>query len=156
VLVEAVEAQQSLASARSLELHLQIPPHLPEVWADRHRLSQCLENLIGNALKFTGAGGVITISARPRDGEVVFSVRDTGVGIASDHLPRLFDPFWQASHGQHHGAGLGLPIVKGIIEAHGGQIWVNSTLGEGSEFCFTLPQLCQAEASPPSEHARPS
>jgi PAS domain S-box-containing protein len=148
VLADAVDAQKLHAGSLRVELRLELPPHLPDVRADRDRLHQVFENLIGNALKFTRAGGAITVGATACDGGVVFSVRDTGTGIPPDHLPHLFDRFWQARRGDRHGAGLGLPIVKGIIEAHGGRIWVKSTVGEGSVFSFTLPLAEAANARP--------
>ena len=107
-----------------------------------------LENLVGNAIKFTPAEGRITVGAAPREGEVLFWVADTGSGISPDGLPHVFDRFWQARKGAHHGAGLGLPITRGIIEAHGGRIWVESTLGRGTVFFFTVPQAPGAEARP--------
>jgi len=112
---------------------------LPELWADRDRLLQVFENLIGNAIKFTEAGGSITVGAAPREEEVLFWVADTGVGMAADDLPHVFERLWQASGGGRAGAGLGLPIAKGIVEAHGGRIWVDSALGAGSTFFFTVP-----------------
>jgi signal transduction histidine kinase len=137
--VSAVEAQKLLASSASVELRIDVAPDLPEVWADRDRLVQVFENLIGNAVKLTKAGGSVTVGAAPRDGEVLFWVADTGVGIAAENLPHVFDRFWQAQKSGRRGAGLGLAIVKGIVEAHGGRIWVESTLGRGSTFFFTVP-----------------
>jgi signal transduction histidine kinase len=99
------------------------------------------ENLVGNAIKFTKPGGRITLGARAGAGEVLFSVADTGCGIESDQLPRVFDRFWQAPEAKRKGAGLGLPIVKGIVEAHGGRIWVQSSPGQGSTFFFTVPTV---------------
>jgi len=115
--------------------------------SDRERLLQVFENLIGNALKFTEPGGRITVGAAPRAGEVVFWVEDTGAGIASDQLPHLFDRFWQAHKTGRRGAGLGLPIVKGIVEAHGGRISVKSAPGRGSRFVFTIP-VCRGHQPP--------
>jgi len=100
---------------------------------------QVFENLIGNAAKFTGADGRITIGARPRETDVLFWVADTGRGISADDLPHVFDRFWQARKAERRGAGLGLPIVKGIVEAHRGHLWVESTLGLGTTFYFTVP-----------------
>lgn len=85
------------------------------------------------------------IGAAPRDDETLFWVADTGSGIAADDVPHLFDRFWQARKADRRGAGLGLPIVKGIVEAHGGRIWVESTPGCGSTFSFTLPTMPRAE-----------
>ena len=112
---------------------------LPEVWGEHDRLLQVFENLIGNAIKFSTAGGLITVGAASRDQEVLFWVADTGPGIAPGSLPHVFDRFWQATKGDRRGAGLGLPIAKGIVEAHGGHLWVESTLGRGSIFFFSLP-----------------
>jgi signal transduction histidine kinase len=104
------------------------------------------ENLIGNAIKFTNAGGRITVGAGSREHEVVFWVADTGCGIATESLPRVFDRFWQADRAGHHGAGLGLPIAKGIVDAHRGRIWVESTLGLGSVFFVAIPLALPARA----------
>jgi signal transduction histidine kinase len=116
-------------------------------------LLQILENLVGNAIKFTGAGGVIRIGAARRDADVLFWVSDTGAGIADANLPHVFDRFWQVSKGGRRGAGLGLPIAKGLVEAHGGRIWVESTLGRGTTFSFTLPAAPQPQLRLPA-HAR--
>jgi PAS domain S-box-containing protein len=140
---DSVEAQQALAASGSLDLQVDVAPELPEIWADRDRLLQVFENLIGNATKFTARGGRITVGARAERGEVIFRVADTGAGIPADDLPHLFDRFWQARK-ERRGAGLGLAIVKGIVEAHGGRIWVQSTQGQGSTFHFTVP------AAPPA------
>jgi signal transduction histidine kinase len=98
------------------------------------------ENLIGNAIKFTKPGGRITVGAASKAREVIFRVADTGSGIAPEKLPRVFDRFWQATRANRQGAGLGLPITKGIVEAHGGRIWVESTPNRGTTFSFTIPQ----------------
>jgi signal transduction histidine kinase len=104
---------------------------------DRERVLQVLSNLIGNALKFTSEGGTITVSAREREGVVRFAVSDTGCGIAADQLPHIFDRYWQAKSARD-GVGLGLSIAKGIVEAHGGRIWVESRINQGTTFYFTL------------------
>ncbi len=136
---EAVELHRPLAEARSLRLELQVEDALPPVLADRGRVLQVFSNLIGNALRFTPAGGSITLWAQREPGAVRFSVVDTGPGIPPEHLPHLFERFWQAKEGSREGAGLGLPIARGLVEAHGGHMEVSSTLGQGSTFCFTLP-----------------
>ncbi|MBW4050759.1 MAG: PAS domain S-box protein [Proteobacteria bacterium] len=139
VIIDSLEAQQALVSSTSLEVRLDVSPELTEIWADRDRLLQVFENLMGNAVKFTGAGGRITIGARPREEEVLFWVADTGFGISAEDLPHVFDRFWQARKAERRGAGLGLPIVKGVVEAHGGHVWVESAPGRGSTFYFTVP-----------------
>jgi signal transduction histidine kinase len=148
VMHDCVAAQESLTSAASLALALDVPPALPDVWADRDRLLQIFENLIGNALKFTEPGGTVRIGATERPNDVLFWVRDNGIGISAENLPHVFDRFWQARESGRQGAGLGLPIVKGLVEAHGGRIWVESAFGEGSTFFFTIPT-----APPASEPA---
>ncbi len=142
---EAVDLQRPLASSASLELRVEVDPDVAEVSGDRDRLLQVFENLIGNAIKFTPAGGRITAGATSRDNEVVFWVADTGRGIPSENLPRVFDRFWQATRKGRDGAGLGLPITKGIVEAHAGRIWVESTAGSGSTFFFTIPAAFAAQ-----------
>jgi PAS domain S-box-containing protein len=144
---EAVEAQRTLARANSIDLRLEAPSEPSEVWADRDRLLQVLENLIGNALKFTNAGGTVTVGAAPSGDKVLFWVKDTGVGIAAEHLPHLFERFWQASQRAGRGAGLGLQIVKGLVEVHGGRVWVESAPGKGSTFFFTLERAPRVESS---------
>jgi PAS domain S-box-containing protein len=140
IIADAVQAQAPLAASASLELRLQAERELPDLWADRNRVLQIFENLVGNAIKFTEPGGRITVGAAPGEGDVLFWVADTGVGIADEHLPHLFERLWQASKAGQHGAGLGLPIVKGIVEAHGGRIWVETKVGAGSAFFFTIPK----------------
>jgi PAS domain S-box-containing protein len=139
VISEVLEAQMPLVTAAYLELQVDLAVELPDVWADGDRLRQVFENLIGNATKFTDPGGHITVGAVPRDAELLFWVADTGAGIPGEEVPHLFDRFWQARKARRRGVGLGLAIVKGIVEAHGGRVWVESTLGAGSTFFFTIP-----------------
>jgi PAS domain S-box-containing protein len=124
---------------RSIKLQAAGGEHLPQLRADPERVLQVLSNLLGNALKFTPAGGTIAVGAEHKDGAVVFSVRDSGSGISADHLPHVFDRRWQADKGSIHGTGLGLAIARGIVEAHGGRIWVASAPGKGSAFHFSIP-----------------
>ncbi len=145
IVVEALETQQALASSAQLDLHLEIGRDVSELWGDRDRLLQVFENLLGNAVKFTAPGGQITVGAANREGDVLFWVRDSGRGIAADNLPHVFDRFWQAADHGRSGAGLGLSITKGIVEAHGGHIWVESVPGQGSTFLFAIPSPPAAE-----------
>jgi len=109
------------------------------VHADRDRVFRVISNLVGNAIKFTPEGGSIQLAVHPVDGEIVFSVKDTGPGIPPDLLPHVFSRYWQAkSSGREGGAGLGLYIAEGIVRAHRGRIWVESELGRGTTFSFTL------------------
>ena len=147
VIAEAIEAQRQLAEAASIALRVELPAAPPEVWADPDRVQQLFENLLGNALKFTPAGGTITVGAREQDKEVLFWVRDTGMGIPAEALPNVFDRFWQAQKSARQGVGLGLAIVKGIVEAHGGRIWAESAVREGAKFSFTLPRVSASHAA---------
>ncbi len=149
---DVAEAQEPLVNAAGLTLKLDVARELPAITADAHRLLQIFENLIGNAAKFTPPGGEVTLGARRANGEVLCWVGDTGPGIKAEYLPHLFDRFWQARRGEHRGAGLGLPIVKGIVEAHGGRVWVESTGGRGTTVYFTLPVAARAEESIPVLH----
>jgi signal transduction histidine kinase len=139
LVAEAIDALQPLAAARSVELKAELSARIPAMFADAARLQQVFANLVGNAIKFTPAGGVVTVRAKPTGEAVTFSVTDTGSGIGEDVLPRLFDRFSQAKRTARLGTGLGLFIVKGIIEAHRGRVWVESRLGEGSTFFFAVP-----------------
>jgi len=139
LLKEACESSRSQAEEKMLTLHCEFPGPLPPVWADRDRVLQVLSNLIGNAVKFTPEGGSITVRVEADAGMVQFSVADSGPGIRSEELDRIFDRFWQSARTASLGTGLGLPIAKGIVEAHGGRIWVDSRPGLGATFTFTLP-----------------
>jgi signal transduction histidine kinase len=113
---------------------------VPTVNADEGRLLQLLANLVMNAIKFTEAGGRITVGARLERGSVVLCVEDTGPGIPPEHLPHIFERYWHAKRtARTRGSGLGLAIVKGITEAHGGTVTVKSEVGKGTTFAITLP-----------------
>jgi signal transduction histidine kinase len=122
-----------------LRLKLTSPDDLPLVQADSERISQALSNLVGNAIKFSPAGGEIGVRVIVLDAEVMFSVTDSGRGLTPEQLAHAFDRFWQSSRTDRQGAGLGLAITKGIIDAHGGRIWAESAPGTGSTFYFTVP-----------------
>jgi PAS domain S-box-containing protein len=140
ILAEAAEIFATAAQQRGLTLETQTAPDLPAIRADAGRVHQALANLIMNALKFTYAGGRITLRSEHDLGSVRFAVKDTGVGIAADDLPHVFDRYWQKRRsGGEPGVGLGLAIVRGIVDAHGGHLAVESTPGKGSQFSFTIP-----------------
>jgi PAS domain S-box-containing protein len=145
LLEEVADGQREQAAARSIALRTEPAPAL-EVWADKNRMLQVLENLLSNAMKFTERGG-ISLGARTEGGDVVFWVADTGVGLAAEEVSHVFDRFWQAHRSRRSGAGLGLAIVKGIVEAHGGRVWVDSQLGSGSTFYFSLPMASAPQLS---------
>jgi PAS domain S-box-containing protein len=150
-LSDVLASQGPLVASASLEIRLDAAPDLPDIWADRDRLLQVFENLIGNAVKFSKPGGHISVAARAGPSEVLFSVADTGSGIESKDLPHLFDRFWQGPEANRGGVGLGLPIVKGIVEAHGGRVWVQSSPGQGTTFFFTIPTAARANVQPPAD-----
>jgi len=130
--------------AKRVELDLDLPADLPPVLADEHRILQVLTNLTANALQYTPTGGTVAISAARTNGIVRITVRDTGAGIAPEHLSHLFDRFYRVDKSRSRaaggGSGIGLTIAKHLVEAHGGRIWVESEgAGKGSAFSFTLP-----------------
>jgi len=138
LLREAVDAHCSIASAKDIVMEARTEGRLPRVLADRERIAQVFSNLIGNALKFTPAGGRVSLRAWSAPPFVRFAVEDTGPGIDPQDHARVFDRFWQANR-REMGTGLGLCIAKSIVEAHHGEIGVESAVGRGSRFEFTLP-----------------
>lgn len=153
LLAEAETMLCPLAAASSIQLEPMIPDDLPAAIMDSARILQVISNLVGNAIKFTPQHGVIRLGCEAIEGQVRFSVSDTGRGIPPEQLPHIFNRFWQASRGDRRGLGLGLSIARGIVEAHGGSIWVESVIGTGTTFYFTLP-MAPAPAPAPAEVAR--
>jgi signal transduction histidine kinase len=146
IVKDAIEMSGPMAAEKSLQLEWTATGCGVNVLCDRDRVLQVFSNLLRNAIAYTPSGGIIRVRTENRGAEQKFSVSDTGTGIAEDHLPFIFDRFWQAQPGAHQGFGLGLAISKGIVEAHGGRIWAESRLGSGSTFAFTIPvQLQQAD-----------
>jgi signal transduction histidine kinase len=145
---DAIDPFQDQARTNGQRLEAEIAEALPPVLADRDRLLQVFSNLLGNGLKFTPEGGRVRIRAEADgEGAVRFSVDDTGPGIPAESLPHLFELFWQARDRRATlGTGLGLSIARGIVEAHGGSISVQSTPGEGSTFTFTVPVAAEQVA----------
>ncbi|HVX39478.1 MAG TPA: PAS domain S-box protein [Gemmatimonadaceae bacterium] len=150
LLSTARELFEPAAQAKGVELAVEAP-ELPHVHADPERIHQVLSNLLDNALHVAPAGSTITVRAQAHEEGILFSVSDTGAGIAPADLPHVFDRFWQATHARKTGAGLGLAIARGIVEAHQGRIWVESTLGRGSTFSFVLPLWRGAIREPGAE-----
>jgi signal transduction histidine kinase len=138
---EVVDPFLLAARSRSLELRLELPTGALPIACDRRRLLQVLSNLLGNALKFTPSGGVVVLRVAREQDEVVFSVTDTGPGIAAEQLPLVFERFWRADRHSQGGSGLGLFIASSLVAAHGGRIWADSTVGIGSVFSFALAIL---------------
>ena len=137
---QTLELFEAQALARRIALSAHVAPDVPPINADRNRLIQVLSNLLDNALKFTEDDRAVSLHATQVEGAVQISVRDAGAGLPEEDLPHVFDRFWQANRASRAGAGLGLAICKGIVEAHGGRIWAVSTVGQGTTIHFTLPQ----------------
>ena len=143
-LKHVLEATVSAGQVRHSDhpIRLNLPTHLPMGFGDARRLEQIVANLLDNAAKFSPPGKPIEVRAVSEEDEVVISVRDYGIGIPADQLERIFDRFYQISDrgdAYRHGIGLGLAICRGLVEAHKGRIWVESTVGEGSTFSFSVP-----------------
>jgi PAS domain S-box-containing protein len=156
MLKEGFAVWEPQAAENSLGLDCECPDvDELDIDCDPNRILQVLNNLIGNAIKFTGPGGTILVRVEPRPDEVCFSVTDSGPGIPEAELSHIFDRFTRASKSARQGTGLGLSIAKGIIEAHGGRIWAESQAGVGSTFYFTLPLIPSAtgESSAPRSTA---
>jgi signal transduction histidine kinase len=137
---------ESLASKKGVDLVMVVPPELDHVTADREKVAHIVGNLLGNAIDFTPRGGQVWVHATrvegPTGAECVVEVGDTGIGIDAEHHDLVFQEFAQVDSSasrQHHGTGLGLPIARRLVELHGGRIWLESKLGAGSRFFFTIP-----------------
>jgi signal transduction histidine kinase len=139
ILAELRDILEPLAEEKSLELVIEHDPPGLVGSLDRARIVQVLSNLVDNAIKFTPAGGKITVRATEDDERLVIKVADTGLGVSDEVKARLFHPYWQRERDDRRGIGLGLSIAKAIVEAHGGTIVVSSEAGRGSEFTVLLP-----------------
>jgi signal transduction histidine kinase len=139
LVTQAVEMFEGPSQHAGIALRSIIAPELPVVVVDPARVLQALANLVTNALKATSRGGRVTLFAERDPAGVRLSVEDTGSGIAPENLPHTFDREWQQLHHANAGLGLGLAIARGIVQAHGGELHVDSTLGKGSRFSFTIP-----------------
>lgn len=137
---QAIEMFRQAADDANLSIRLMMSPVLRPIEVDETRFVQVLANLLDNAVKFTASGGSITVYGEEQDGRAMFTVRDTGSGIPPTQLPNVFNRHWHDKRtSRRGGTGLGLAIARGIVEAHGGRIWVESTLGSGTAFSFTVP-----------------
>jgi signal transduction histidine kinase len=139
IVYEALETLGLLAAQKRLQLEARMPAELPDVRCDRQAMVRVLTNLVGNAIKFTPPGGAIRVRVEPVGGELRITVSDTGPGIARTDLDHVFDRYWQARSTVRSGAGLGLSIAKAIVEQTGGTIGVESHVGVGTTFYFTVP-----------------
>lgn len=141
----ALESLRASAEAKGLELQMDLPDELPMVWGAPIRLRQMVGNLIDNAIKYTPVGGRIDVTAKQEGEQVILTVSDTGLGVPTADQPYLFDKFYRGSNAPSdlQGSGLGLSIVKSIVENHGGRIWVDSLQGKGTTFNVVLPTSAQ-------------
>ena len=143
VIKEVVKEMTPIVEKKGLSFKHRIQREIPEILADPDRIKQVLINLIDNAIKFTPSGGEITVGTKVHDKFIEIFVQDTGIGIAPNQHEKIFEKFYQVDGSttrQYSGVGLGLAIAKSIVELHGGDIWVESQLGKGSKFIFTLPR----------------
>jgi len=139
LLADAVLDLEPLVTAKGLRFEHEWKGDDADVPADRGRIAQVFSNLVGNAIKFTPKDGLVRMTGKRNGNHIEFVVSDSGTGIAPDHVPHLFDRFWKATKASRTGAGLGLFIVKGIVESHGGTVSVESVPDKGTTFCFSLP-----------------
>ena len=144
IVVEAMTAVEPAAQEKNIALRMEIEATAKRLRCDVDRILQMLGNLLGNAIKFTPSGGTVILRATGAEREISFAVADTGPGIPEAQIPSLFEAFWQGAPGSTSGAGLGLAIAKGIVDAHGGTITVESTVGAGTTFTVVLPKAPRA------------
>jgi signal transduction histidine kinase len=159
IVLEAVRPQQRAFDEKEQKIILNVPEDLPRVWGDENRLIQILTNFISNANKYTPQGGAVTITAEATDNrwdmggapEVVHcAVTDTGIGMSEEDLKSLFKPYWRSENPlarEQTGTGLGMSLTRGLIEAHGGKIWVESQINIGTTFHFTIPLATEAQSA---------
>jgi signal transduction histidine kinase len=143
LLENVVDLMRVEAENKDLLLSADVAPDVPPVLADAGQMKSVWTNLISNAIKYTESGGIIVVSLKEEDGSVLGTVRDTGIGIAAEDLPKVFEEFYrtdQAKARVQRGTGVGLAIVKRIVESYDGKVWVESELGNGSKFSFSLPK----------------
>lgn len=148
-----IETAQPRAIEKDLRLSVNLGKNLPDIAGDRRRLTEVLQNLIDNAIQYTPAGGQIMVSGETTDSEVVITVSDTGIGIPEADQPRIFERFYRVDVARSRevgGTGLGLSIAKHLMEAHGGKLWVESEVGHGSQFHFSVPIFDPERAAPRS------
>ena len=152
---DAIELLSGLAEEKMIDLRLVADKPEYLVWADEERIMQTFLNLIDNAIKYTPEMGEIEVRIKERKHDVLVEVSDTGIGIPPQEIDKIFDKFYRTSISQKKagGRGIGLSIVKKIIEAHGGEIWVESELGKGTTFFFTLPKVHPEELKSSGERS---
>ncbi|HSS99592.1 MAG TPA: ATP-binding protein, partial [Terriglobales bacterium] len=135
-----------MAATRNIMVSLQVDSRIGRLLLDERRIAQVLDNLISNAIKYNQDGGAVTITAAHEGDQILISVQDTGLGISEEDQPRIFERFFRSRQGvslKIEGSGLGLAITESIVQKHGGRIWFESVLGQGTTFYFTLPLSSQ-------------
>jgi signal transduction histidine kinase len=137
---EILSSYERELSKKQLVLKKDIPPGIGLVWADRDKLSEVIINLLNNGIKYTPSPGQLIIKLEGTEKEIRFEISDTGPGIPGEYLEKIFDKFERITAEKQEGTGLGLPIAKDIVGLHKGKIWVESEVGKGSKFIFTLPR----------------
>jgi two-component system phosphate regulon sensor histidine kinase PhoR len=145
-----LETAQHRASEKDICISVNLSQELPDIMGDQRRLAEVLQNLLDNATQYTLPGGRIVLSAAAHEVEVVFTVSDTGIGIPKADQPRIFERFYRVDAARSReagGTGLGLAIAKHLIEVHGGRIWVDSEVGQGSQFHFAVPIFDEERAA---------
>lgn len=150
LITEAVDLLLEAAEQREVNIRIHVSKELDMLKADAARIAQVLDNLLSNAIKYNRQKGQVVVTAAPNPDGILFMVQDTGIGIAADDLPHVFDRFFRASASVQlkiEGSGLGLAISKGIVERHGGRIWVESELKVGSTFYFFLPTTVNVDGA---------
>lgn len=138
---DVVEGVRPTSEEKNQTLELKLAPHLPPNWGNPLRLRQAINNLVGNAIKYTPKGGTVVVETQQEADQIVMRVCDSGVGVPLADQPYIFDKFYRAEAvaDSHRGTGLGLSIVKSVVERHQGRVWVESELGKGSTFSVVLP-----------------
>jgi two-component system phosphate regulon sensor histidine kinase PhoR len=151
IIQSCLETAQRRASEKDLRISLNMPQGLPDIAGDRRRLAEVLQNLLDNAIQYTLPGGQILVSAEKGEGEVILTVSDTGIGIPKADQPRIFERFYRvdvARSREAGGTGLGLAIAKHLVDVHGGRLWVDSEVGQGSQFHFSVPLFDSKRTTP--------
>jgi signal transduction histidine kinase len=148
IIQETLASFEGVATKKRLRLTPRVEPNLPKLDGDRGRILQVLSNLVGNATKVTAEGGQITLRVEARGHDLLFAVSDDGPGISEENVKYLFERYWRSVDATYKGTGLGLAIARGIVNAHGGRIWVESELGHGATFLFTIPAADAAGRGP--------
>jgi len=155
-IIEAIETLLPVATKKQVSIDMELKNDLPQLNFDQIRITQVINNLISNSLKFTSEGNKITVSSSAKADCIIVSVADTGMGISKEDQTHLFSKFYQLKKTDEKiavkGSGIGLYIVKGIVEAHGGTVWVDSEIGKGTKISFTLPLLLDVKTEKPKEN----